>query len=86
LTASECIDRLVELGFTVRRRCSRLTILRRADRLVVVPHVGLVEPHMLEAILRSAGVGAEWHRARPRLDRKVSSSRRFEREGAPSHR
>jgi hypothetical protein len=45
----------MELGFTVGRTGTGMTLLRRADRRVIVPDV-TIEPQMLGAILRSAGV------------------------------
>jgi len=55
LSAATCVNRLCELGFTVRRRAPGMSLLRMGDRLVIVPDV-TIEPEMLRAILRSAEV------------------------------
>ncbi len=45
----------MELGFTVSTTGTGMTMLRKNERRVLVPHVA-IEPDMLHAILRSAGV------------------------------
>lgn len=47
---------LIRAGFRVRHRGSGLVLLARSGNIVMVPDVGVLEPHMLGAILRSAGV------------------------------
>jgi hypothetical protein len=54
-TANACVTRLTELGFTIGQTGAGMTLLRKGDRRVIVPHV-TIEPPMLRAILRSAGV------------------------------
>jgi hypothetical protein len=49
------VKRLTELGFTVGTTGAGMTLLRKEGRRVIVPHVA-IEPDMLRAILRSAGV------------------------------
>lgn len=52
----------MELGFTVATTGTGMTMLRKNERRVLVPHVA-IEPIMLHAILRSAGVAeAEFFR------------------------
>jgi len=55
LTAANCVKRLMELGFTVSTTGTGMTMLRKNERRVLVPHVG-IGPEMLHAILRSAGI------------------------------
>lgn len=55
LSAFACVERLRELGFTIGTTGVGMTLLRKGERRVIVPHVTL-EPPMLVAILRSAGV------------------------------
>ena len=47
---------LIRAGFRVRHRGSGLVLLARSGNIVMVPDVGVLEPHMLGAILRAAGV------------------------------
>lgn len=56
LSGARCVERLRELGFEVVRDAFGMTLLRRGDRRVMVPGVETIEPDMLRAILRSAGV------------------------------
>jgi predicted RNA binding protein YcfA (HicA-like mRNA interferase family) len=55
LTAAACVTRLIALGFRVGTTGTSMTLLRKAERRVIVPHV-VIEPLMLNAILRSAGI------------------------------
>ena len=55
VTAAACVTRLVELGFRIGRTGLGMTLLTKEERRVIVPHV-TIEPPMLLAILRSAGV------------------------------
>jgi hypothetical protein len=55
MTAAACVTRLIELGFRVGTTGTSMTLLRREERRVIIPHV-VIEPPMLRAILRSAGV------------------------------
>lgn len=55
MTAAACMTRLLELGFCVGTTGTSMTLLRKGDRRVLIPHVVLESP-MLRAILRSAGV------------------------------
>jgi predicted RNA binding protein YcfA (HicA-like mRNA interferase family) len=65
LSATAVVDRLRDLGFTTST-CPTgigMTLLRRDERRVIIPHV-TIEPAMLHAILRSAGISeAEFFRA-----------------------
>jgi hypothetical protein len=54
-SAAACVERLRELGFTIGTTGVGMTLLCKAERRVIVPHVN-IEPPMLAAILRSAGV------------------------------
>jgi predicted RNA binding protein YcfA (HicA-like mRNA interferase family) len=54
-TADACVKRLTDLGFVIGQTGVGMTLLRKNDRRVIVPHV-TIEPPMLRAILRSAGV------------------------------
>ena len=67
LSAVACVERLRALGFEIGSSTGiGMTLLRRGERRVIVPHV-TIEPAMLEAILRSAGVSeAEFRRATTR--------------------
>jgi predicted RNA binding protein YcfA (HicA-like mRNA interferase family) len=56
LSGARCVERLCELGFEVVRSAFGMTLLRRADKRVMIPDVEKIEPEMLRAILRSAGV------------------------------
>jgi hypothetical protein len=56
LSGEACVLRLTELGFRVTNRTLCLTTLKKGERLVIVPDVETVDPDMLEAILRSAGL------------------------------
>ena len=58
LSAMRCVDRLRELGFTAHRRGAGMCLLKKGDRCVIIPDVS-IEPEMLRAILRSAGVSEE---------------------------
>ena len=55
MTAAACVTRLLELGFRIGRTGLGMTLLHKGDRRVIVPHV-TIEPPMLNAILRSAGI------------------------------
>ena len=62
MTAADCVARLTQLGFRVGQTGVGMTLLRKDDRRVIVPHV-TIEPPMLRAILRSAGISeAEFSR------------------------
>lgn len=66
LSALACVERLRELGFEIGTTGVGMTLLRKGERRVIVPHVTL-EPPMLAAILRSAGVSeAEFFRTQKR--------------------
>jgi predicted RNA binding protein YcfA (HicA-like mRNA interferase family) len=55
LTAAACVKRLEQLGFEAHSSGPGMTLLRKDERRVLVPHV-TIEPPMLRAILRSAGI------------------------------
>ena len=55
LSAGACVKRLEELGFESESGGSGMTLLRKDERRVIVPHVTIELP-MLHAILRSAGI------------------------------
>lgn len=63
LPATAVVERLRELGFQMPTSTGvGMTLLRKGDRRVIIPHV-TIEPPMLEAVLRSAGVSkAEFFR------------------------
>lgn len=56
VTGDACVSALIRAGFHVRHRGSGLALLARAGNIVMVPDVGVLEPHMLHAILRSANI------------------------------
>lgn len=56
VTGDACVSALIRAGFKVRHRGNGLALLARAGNIVMVPDVGVLEPYMLRAILRSAGV------------------------------
>jgi hypothetical protein len=49
LTAAAAVKRLTELGFVVARTGFGMTLLRKGERRVIVPHV-TIEPPMLLAM------------------------------------
>jgi len=56
VTGDACVSALIRAGFRVRHRGNGLALLARAGSIVMVPDVGVLEPHMLRAILRSANI------------------------------
>lgn len=56
VTGDACVSALIRAGFKVRHRGNGLVLLARSGNIVMVPDVGVLEPYMLRAILRSAGV------------------------------
>jgi hypothetical protein len=50
------VQRLEHLGFNVARAAYGMTLLKRAEKRVMVPDVESIESEMMEAILRSAGL------------------------------
>jgi hypothetical protein len=56
LSGADCVARLSQLGFTVVRAAFGMTLLKRADRRVMIPDVARIEPDMLHAVLRSADI------------------------------
>jgi hypothetical protein len=56
VTGDACVSALIRAGFQVRHRGNGLALLARAGSIVMVPDVGVLEPHMLGAILRSANI------------------------------
>jgi len=56
LTGAECVEHLRQLGFSIKHRGRRVTVLQRGICRVVVPDVDVVDGPLLDAILRSAGV------------------------------
>jgi predicted RNA binding protein YcfA (HicA-like mRNA interferase family) len=56
LSGADFVQRLEHLGFTVGRSGYGMTLLKRAEKRVMVPDVETIEPEMMEAILRSAGL------------------------------
>lgn len=56
LSGADVVQRLEHLGFTLARAAYGMTLLKRVDRRVMVPDVETIEPEMMEAILRSAGL------------------------------
>lgn len=56
VTGDACVSALIRAGFKVRHRGNGLALLARSGSIVMVPDVGVIEPHMLDAILRSANI------------------------------
>lgn len=56
LSGADFVQRLEHLGFTVARAAYGMTLLRRAERRVMIPDVETIEPEMMNAIFRSAGI------------------------------
>lgn len=49
-----CVRALETIGFEVKQRANGFIVLRRDQKVVVVPGVGVLDPAMQQAILRSA--------------------------------
>lgn len=56
LSGEACIERLVALGFVVFHKGTGVTMLARDKRRVLVPHISVLGPEMIEGIVRSAGI------------------------------
>gem|GEM_PF-2692663 len=56
LTGDACVSALLRAGFKIKHRGTGLVLLSRGTAVVMVPDVGVLEPFMLRAILRSAGI------------------------------
>ena len=56
LSGADFVHRLEHLGFATVRAAYGMTLLRRADKRVMVPDVETIEADMMEAIFRSAGI------------------------------